>query len=362
MVAGAACKGDSRGDPCHRPTGRQEPYAENVITYEDRKLRTLAEQGRWAELLGRYRQTRAAGVALRGEVPGAAEAAPLGHLIAYGAPPELAARLFDPDGGPTSTAGVGDHDAGPLWEVLATRHSWRRLAPLLGPAPVRRLVLQTRALLGEDLRYGAEPDEEAVPLQLQPWEVAGWDERVRVREYLRTGGARRALFALPAGREGLGPVELPAPGPAPASASAAAAAESGVRVPGLAATRLLGGFSPWAEAVCVRGTAPDAAAQLASGRQVTGGFVPFAQAYPALVQAASDGPSAGTAQGRLALWRVLVAMTGESRVVTREIDGLIARLRCFTWSDPADELRYLHVAIEDPATGLAWALSGGTYE
>ncbi|WP_280714935.1 hypothetical protein [Kitasatospora sp. MAP5-34] len=329
-----------------------------MITYEDRKLRTLADQGRWVELLGLYRRARAAAVALGGEVRGAAEAAPLGHLIAYGAPPELAARLFDPDGGPGSAAGTGDHDAGPLWEVLATRHSWRRLAPLLGPAPVRRLVAHTRALLGEDLRHGAEPDEEAVPLALEPWEVAGWDERSRVREYLRTGGARRALLALPAGREGLGPVELPAPGRVVPSASTG----PGSQVPGLAATRLLGGFSAWAEAVCVCGTAPDAAAQLASGRQVTGGFVPFAQAYPALVQAASDGPAAGSAQGRLALWRVLVAMTGESRVVAREIEGLISRVRCFTWCDPADELRYLHLAVEDPASGLAWGLSGGTYE
>lgn len=327
--------------------GRQESYAENVITNEDRELRTLADQGRWAELLGRYRQARAAGVALRGEAQGAAEAAPLGHLIAYGAPAELAARLFDPDGGPGSTAGVGDHDAGPLWEVLATRHSWRRLAPLLGPAPVRRLVLHTRVLLGEDLRHGAEADEESVPTVLEAWEMAGWDERSRVREYLRAGGARRALLALPAGREGLGPVELSAPGD---------------RVPGLAATRLLGGLSPWAEAACVRGTAPDAAAQLAPGRRVTGGFVPFGQAYPALVQAASDGAASGTAQGRLALWRVLAAMTGEPGVVVREVNGLVSRLRCFTWCDPEDELRYLHLAVEDPATGLAWAVSGAVYE
>ncbi|GAA2135118.1 hypothetical protein GCM10009760_13280 [Kitasatospora kazusensis] len=319
-----------------------------MITHEDRKLRTLAGQERWAELLDVYRRTRAAGVALGGDAHGAAAAAPAGHLIAYGAPPELAARLFDPDGAPGSTATVGDHDAGPLWEVLATRHSWRRLAPLLGPAPVRRLVAHTRVLLGEDLRHDAEPDREAVPLALEHWETAGWDERSRVREYLRDGGARRALLALPAGREGLGPVELPAPGRVASS--------------GQEATRLLGGFSPWAEAICVRGTAPDAAAQLASGRQVTGGFIPFAQAYPALVQAASDDPAAGTAQGRLALWRVLAAMTGEPRVVAREIERLIARLRCFTWSDPADELHYLHAAIEDPATGLAWALSGGTYE
>ncbi|WP_441249191.1 hypothetical protein [Kitasatospora sp. McL0602] len=310
-----------------------------MITYEDRRLRTLADQERWTELLGLYRRARAAG--------GVTEAAPAGHLLAYGAPPELAARLFDPDGGPGTAADEADHDAGPLWEVLATRHSWRRLAPLLGPPPVRRLVLHTRALLGEDLRHGAEPDEEGVPLELAPWEIAGWDERSRVREYLRTGGARRALLALPAGREGLGPVELPEPGEP---------------VRGLAATRLLAACAPWLQVVCVRGSGPDAAAQLAPGGRVTGGYLPFGQAYPGLVQAASDTPAVGSAQGRIALWRVLAAMTGERTVDLREVTALVARLRCFTWSEPTDELRYLHLAVEDPATGLAWAMSGCTPE
>ncbi|MER5636850.1 hypothetical protein ABT095_07840 [Kitasatospora sp. NPDC002227] len=310
-----------------------------MITYEDRRLRTLADQGRWAEVLGRFRRARAAGRVR--------EAGQFGHLLAYGAPPELAARLFDREGAPGGTADVDDHDAGPLWEVLATRHSWRRLALQLGPAPVRRLVLHTRALLGEDLRHGAEPDEEGVPLALEPWEAAGWDERGRVREYLRTGGARRALHSLPAGREGLGPLDLP---------------DRGATVPGLAATRLLDGYAPWARAVCVRGTAPDAVAHLTPARRITGGYLPFGQAYPGLVQAASDTPDAGSAQGRLAVWRVLAAMTGERVVLLPEVRALVARLRCFTWSEPGDELHYLHVAVEDPATGLAWALSGNTPE
>jgi hypothetical protein len=317
----------------------QAPYIQKVITYEDRRLQALADQGRWAEVLGRFRQARAAGRVR--------EAGQFGHLLAYGAPPELAARLFDQEGAPGGTASIADHDAGPLWEVLATRHSWRRLALLVGPAPVRRVVLHTRALLGEDLTEGAEPDEEGVPLALEPWETAGWDERSRVREYLRTGGARRALHALPAGREGLGPLDLP---------------ERGETVPGLAATRLLDTYAPWARAVCVRGTAPDAVAHVTACRRVTGGYLPLGQAYPGLVQAASDTPATGTAQGRLALWRVLAAMTGERAVALREVRALTARLRCFTWSEPGDELRYLHLAVEDPATGLAWALSGSTPE
>ncbi|MGK4584193.1 hypothetical protein [Kitasatospora sp. HPMI-4] len=384
-----------------------------MITFEERRLRALADQGRWPELLGLYRCARAAAVARCDEPVAAAEAAPLGHLVAYGAPPELAARLFDRDGGPGTAAGAGDHDAGPLWEVLATRHSWRRLAPLLGPPAVRRLVAHTRVLLGEDLSHGAEPDPEGVPLALESWEVPCLEECGRVREYLPTGGARRALVPLPATREGLGPVELPPPG-RPAL--------------GLTATRLLGGLAPWLEVACVRGSALDAVARLAPGprptdrpgrpvrpadppgwerlapglwdtgrrgadrpaagrsaagrplggdalggdrphlRRVTGGHIPFCAAYPALVQAASDSPALGAANGRLTLWRALSAMTGGPRlpvpaagppgVDVPEVNALIARLRCFTWCEPADEVWYVHLAVEDPATGLAWAVSG----
>lgn len=315
-----------------------------VITHEDHSLRMLADQGRWPELLRVYRQRRAAAVAVAGEQWAAADTAPLGHLIARGAPPEVAARLFDPDEGPGTAAGVADHDAGPLWEVLATRHSWLRLAPLLGPPSVRRLVAHTRVLVGEDLSYGAEPDPEGVPLVLEPWEAAGWGEGGRVRDYPAGGGSRSSLLALPATREGLGPVELPAPGG---------------RVPGHRSTRLLVGLADWLEAACVRGPAPLAAAQFAPGARVTGGYLPFATAYPVLVQAGAGTRARGAALGRLMLWRALAAMAGAVGPDRAEVNALVARMRCFTWCDPADELRYLHVALEDPATGLSWAVSGG---
>ncbi|MFJ9604992.1 hypothetical protein ACIRS1_01385 [Kitasatospora sp. NPDC101176] len=317
-----------------------------MITYEDHRLRALADDGRWPELLAAYRQGRAAAVERAGEESAAALTAPLGHLIAYSAPPELAVRLFDREGGPGTVAGVVDHDAGPIWEVLATRHSWLRLAPLLSPAPVRRLVAQTRVLLGEDLSYGAEPDPEGVPLRLEPWENAGWEEGARVREYLPCGGARSALLTLPASREGLAEVLLPPPG---------------VRLGGQRATRALAALADWAEVVCVRGPAPQAAAQLARTARVTGGYLPFALAYPALVQAAAAGRERGSAHGRLALWRALAAMAGVDGLdgpERAEVDALVARMRCFVWLEPAAGLRHLHVALEDPACGLAWAVSG----
>ncbi|GAA5015678.1 hypothetical protein [Kitasatospora paranensis] len=314
-----------------------------MITYEEYEAGALAAAGRWAELLGLFRRTRAAAAAARGREAATGAAGPIGHLIAYGAPPELAARLFDADGGPDTAAGATDHDAGPLWEVLAARHSWRRLAPLLEPTPIRRLVAHTRALLGDDLAGRADPDPEGVPLALQPWEKSGWEERSRVRDYLPGGGARRPLLALPATREGLGRLDLPGPG---------------TLVPGLGATRLLDALAPWLRAVCVRGTAPDGAARFAQDTDPVAGYLPFGTVYPALVQAASGVRELGTADGRLALWRALVAMTGEPRPAPSDVNALVARLRCLTWCEAEDELWYLHVALEDPATGLAWALSG----
>ncbi|GAA2819849.1 hypothetical protein RMN57_29635 [Kitasatospora sp. CM 4170] len=314
-----------------------------MITYQEHRLRTLVEGGRWPELLAVYRQVRATAVARTGEDAAVLETALLGHLIAYAAPPELAVRLFDADGGPGTSAGVADHDAGPLWEVLATRHSWLRLAPLLGPAPVRRLVAHTRVLIGEDLSYGAEPDPEGVPLLLEPWEAVGWGEGVRVRDYLPGGGARSALLTLPATREGLGPVLLPEPGG---------------RLRGQPATGALAALAAWLDVVCVRGPAPRAAAQLAPGHRVTGGYLPFAIAYPVLVQAGATERSQGSAHGRLALWRALGAMAGHEGPDRAAVNALVARMRCFTWWDPADGLRHLHLAVEDPATGLSWAVSG----
>ncbi|MER7765299.1 hypothetical protein [Kitasatospora sp. NPDC096140] len=321
-----------------------------MITYEDHRLRALAEDGRWHELLAAYRQGRAAAVVEAGEETAAALTAPLGHLIAYAAPPELAVRLFDRDGGAGTVAGVADHDAGPLWEVLATRHSWLRLAPLLGPPPVRRLVAHTRVLLGEDLSYGAEPDPEGVPMRLEPWEASGWEESARVREYLPGGGARSALLTLPPSREGLGAVELPAPG------TRADGRPTGRRV--TRALAELGALAPWAEAVCVRGQAPLAAAQLARGRRVVGGYLPFALVYPALVRAAAVGRTQGCAHGRLGLWRALAAMAGADGPESGEVNALVARMRCFTWQEPSAGLHHLHVALEDPASGVAWGIGG----
>ncbi|WP_035796174.1 hypothetical protein [Kitasatospora mediocidica] len=336
-----------------------------MITHEDRRLRALAAQGSWAELLGIYRQTRAATAALSGERAAAREAAAFGHELAFAAPADVAAGLFDPSAGPGAVAGEYDGRVGPLWEVLATRHLWEVLDPLLPDEPIRTLVAHTRVLLGEDLTGTALVSPTPPPV-LRSWELAGWEPGSRVTNYRRGGAAATALFSLPDSREGLGPIRLPAPG-------------SALPGPDQPATAALRGLSSWLSTRCLRGSAPDAAALLApSGSLATGGYIPFALAYPALVRAASGagayGEPGGAARGRIAVWEALGAMADPSASLrpggtptvpscsADEVDALVARMRCFTWCDPADEIWHLHLALEDPATGLAWAVSGSDYD
>ncbi|MCX4745387.1 hypothetical protein OG455_07595 [Kitasatospora sp. NBC_01287] len=369
-----------------------------MITHEDPTVREAEADGRWARLLGSYRRTRAEIAARAGEQVAVRRTAALGHEIALGAPAPIAAALFDPAAGPGAAAGERDGWVGPLWEVLAARQPWSVLAPLPLPEPVRTLMAHTRVLLGEDLTDQQTAFRPTLaPLTLLPWEQAGWERADRVSAY-RADGAATPHFPLPDSREGLGPVRLTTPGPA---------AAAGPEQPATAALR---GLCGWLDARCVRGTAPQAAALFAAAgvphADATAGYLPFAAAYPALVRAGSGagayGRSGGAARGRLAVWRVLAAMvtpsvrpvppvrqvppvasalpvasapagaSGASGPAGRPgpaalprinaVAALVARMRCFTWCEPADEVWHLHLALEDPATGLAWAVSGSDYD
>ncbi|GAB2730890.1 hypothetical protein [Kitasatospora kifunensis] len=346
-----------------------------MITQEDPRGRVPEADRHWTELLGSYRRTRAVAAVHGGERAAVERSAALGHELALGAPVRVAAALFDPAAG-LGAAGERDGWVGPLWEVLAVRQPWAVLAALPLPEPVRTLMAHTRVLLGEDLTGGrptvptvprplgapdsADPGDSgaalAVPLVLLPWEQAGWEPGDRVTAY-RADGAATPHFPLPDSREGLGPTRLPEPGP-PLSGPEQPAADS------------LRGLCGWLDARCLRGTAPQAAALLAPAAlraEATAGYLPFAAAYPALVRAGSGagayGRSGGAARGRLALWRALAAMADPAGYCTiAELLALVARLRCFTWCEPADEVWHLHLALEDPATGLAWAVSGCDYD
>ncbi|WP_216899862.1 hypothetical protein [Nocardia alni] len=92
--------------------------------------------------------------------------------------------------------------------------------------------------------------------------------------------------------------------------------------------------------------------------------VEFAEVYPALLTilggAAAYGGAVSESLGRLRVWRLLSALAGSATV--EDIDGFVARIRCLTWSDPCDEIWYLHLAVEDPVRRVSWVLDGQDFD
>jgi hypothetical protein len=41
---------------------------------------------------------------------------------------------------------------------------------------------------------------------------------------------------------------------------------------------------------------------------------------------------------------------------------VVARLRCAAWRHPDDEFVFIHLAIEDPLSGLTWVLDGQAFD
>lgn len=37
-------------------------------------------------------------------------------------------------------------------------------------------------------------------------------------------------------------------------------------------------------------------------------------------------------------------------------------MNCVVWQEPDDEIWYLHLAMEDPAQGTAWVLTGNDFD
>ncbi|MFD0530716.1 hypothetical protein ACFQ1I_35100 [Kitasatospora arboriphila] len=304
-----------------------------MITYVERQAGELAAAGRWPELLGLFRRLRDTSPA---------------RPARSGTSSRTRPRRSTPPGSSTGTAA----------RTPPRRARPRRGTALGGP---RHPALLAPARPAAGARAGAAAGRP------HPRPARRGGRRAAPRPTRRACRSRWSPGSRPAGRRASG-CATTCRRRSPAGAVRAARHPRGPRPPrppgrgkpvaGFARARLSHTLAPWLTAVCVQGTAPDAAARLAPGRRVLAGHLPFAAAYPALVQAASGTPRLGTAHGRLAVWHLLAAMVGTARPVAAEVNALVARLRCLAWSEPRDELWYLHLALEDPATGLAWAVSG----
>jgi hypothetical protein len=248
--------------------------------------------------------------------------------------------------------GAGRFALGPLPEVAASTHAWSELAASLAPGPWAAEVAAERVVRGEDLT-GDDRAVEAggdLPLALARWEPA---------------------YLLATYR----PFEVELPGPPPLDLAPMALEDVGGPVEDRDVEDALRAVvEPWvvasngAVAVCsVRGGAEAAVAALGP-REVAWLDVPAAEALVRLAWAGASGGAhgrrRGAAAGRFSAWWALAAMAGlagphvEWPPDADELGEAAATLRWAVWAPPGPRLGWsLHLAVEDPDDGLAWAIA-----
>lgn len=245
--------------------------------------------------------------------------------------------------------GAGHFAPGPLPEVAAQHHEWRALAAHVAPGAPSVLAAHERVVRGEDCRAPA-PQGPAVldlPLVLAPWEP----------EYaLASYRPHDADFPAPA-RAALARVTLP---PAPAHTARDDVADALVDLVRTWTT----GSNGRAEVAAVEGSALDAVAALGPRQARAAPLAgPDALAWMAWAGASggAHGRRPGAAAGRFGAWWVLGALAGALDEWPPDPDDLGATLDALSWlAWEADEPEVgwrLHLAVEDPARGRAWAIA-----
>lgn len=273
--------------------------------------------------------------------PAAAHAS---YRLALDAPAAFAASVLED--------GEGRFALGPLPEVAAQAHSWQELAPH-APTGAAAVVLAAheRVVRGEDCT--AQPPLGPPVLEL-PLHLLGWEPRYALAEY----SAERAEFPTP-DLPTLEPTKLPtAPDRDP---------------PDDATRALVDLVRTWtsqsdgrADAATVRGGALDAIASLGPS-DVRAASLETDQALAWLAWAGASGGARGhrpgAAAGRFAAWWTVAALVGLIDDWPPDPERLGDELRALSWLTwHADESVVgggwqLHVAVEHPAQGRAWALA-----
>ena len=264
------------------------------------------------------------------------------YCLALLAPAEWAAGVLDESS--------GRFTIGPLTEVVAQHHTWAELAALLEPGPRAAVVAHERVLRGESIEASSVAE---LPNTVElPYELAPWEPRSALADY-RADGAEFPAPALPAR---LAELALPA------DVDGALVDDELVE---LAVRQLV---EPWtvssdgrADLVTVEGDLATAVRALGITAARAVELAPV-DALTWLAWAGASGGAhgrrRGAAAGRFgALW--LVAALGDTLDEWPEAIGDAgAGLRWWWWDahEPVTGWQ-LQIAVEDPAEGVAWAIS-----
>jgi len=266
------------------------------------------------------------------------------YRLALLAPAPWAAGVLD--------EGSGRFTIGPLTEVVAQHHSWAELAPLLETGPRAAIVAHERALRGERIDAATTA---ALPDVLDlPYAIADWEPRYMLATYTDDGGE----FPAPDAPGALADVALPATPPPSLDDDTV---ELAVRQLVEAWTATSNGR---ADVVAVEGDATGAVRALGVARAR---WAPLtaAEAVAWMAWAGANGGAhgrrRGAAAGRFgALW-VLGALADELDdwpVPLTELGEVAGELRWWWWDahEPVTGWQ-LQLAVDDPAEGVAWAIS-----
>jgi hypothetical protein len=263
------------------------------------------------------------------------------YRLALDAPGSFAGQMIRPEAGHLAL--------GPLPEVAASRHTWLELRDAIPPGPLITVTAHERVARGEDLSTEERLDDRVLDL---PSRLATWEPHYAVALY----EADVARFP---------PPELP-------PRIDTALPPAGRRWDdALVTTALLDLPRAWtaesdgrAEAVAVEGSALSAIAALGPPRARVSELDPStAVAWLAWVGASggAHGRRRGMAAGRFGAWWASAALGGVDDawpVPPDEMGTIVSELRWFAWDagEPDTGWRF-HLAVEDPAEGLAWAVA-----
>ncbi len=260
------------------------------------------------------------------------------YRLALDAPAPYAGRVVK--------EGAGRFALGPLWEVAASTHSWDELSGQIADERLRTLAGHERVLRGDQVPPGSvDAHVLEVPIELQLWEP------------------RYAVAAYKSDRADFPERDLP-------NLDWISLGEPRERLREDDAVEALTGLvQPWTEqsngrvdCVAVEGSAVEAIRTLGPHR-VRAAEVDLPTAIAAMAWAGASGGAYGRRRGgpvgRMLAWWAVAAVLGIDDISdAADLGEEAADLKWRLW-DPGDQIGgwALHLAVEDPIDGLAWAVS-----